>query len=88
MGVPTRVENRTPGTVIGNKLDGCRQLAMLACVSIGNTTNRLPLQVIPKLLYCYPSNKLFEALHKTTIMLQADFCNVMACFECRSVDVS
>lgn len=49
VGVPTRVDNRAAGTVIGNKLDDCRLLAMLARVSIGNTTSRLPHQVILKL---------------------------------------
>lgn len=49
VGVTKRVDNRTAGTVIGNKLDGCRQLAMLPCVSIRNTTNKLPHQVILEL---------------------------------------
>lgn len=45
-GVTKRVDKRTAGTVIGSKLDDCRQLAMLSCVSTGNTTDRLPYQVI------------------------------------------
>lgn len=85
MGVSARADNGAAGAVIGSKLEVYSQLAMLNCVSFGNTTSNLLLQVSSVI---FTNSTTCFGLCTKQPLCQEQFYNVKSCLACYTVNVS